>query len=128
MALNNISAYQQTPQFLEATRAQGRAYGYNPESSYHQAYKEGVPNTTPQVAFIPTTDQMELAQAYLSGRVNTGENIFAPKKTATQTQDARGAAWNGYTTPANNGTGELSPVLTGREDEIPDCPWQPYVA
>ena len=107
----------------------GRFGTLTTEQKAYQGRYEGVPSTLPQVAFIPTEEQMKAAEAYLANaKIGGSENIFAPKRTTTQTQDARGAAWAGYSTPANNGTGQLIPVVSGRETEIEGCTWEPYLA
>ena len=40
----------------------------------------------------------------------------------------RGSAWDGFNTPANNGTGELIANIDNREDAIEGCTWSPYFA
>lgn len=81
--------------------------------SYHQANAQvqGIPNTTPQIVGIPTTEQMELAQGITESGVLGVGNPFQTQKTAYK--------------PDN---GELSPVIEGRADEIENCPWEEYYA
>ena len=90
-----------------------------PSDGWHQAkVQQGMPTTLPQVhGFIPTTDDMEMADKFAQLGVNGVDNPFGVNKV--------GQAENAY---KPIGTGELSPVLEGREDEIEDCPWKEYYA
>jgi hypothetical protein len=77
-----------------------------------------MPSTLPQVhGIIPSTDDMEMADKFAQLNANGVTNIFEAEKIGTSSL--------GY---APKGTGELSPVLEGREDEIEDCPWEKYYA
>ncbi|MBQ7287714.1 MAG: hypothetical protein IJW73_08150 [Candidatus Gastranaerophilales bacterium] len=90
-----------------------------PVDSYHQAsVQQGMPSTLPtSYGFIPSTDDMEMADKFAQLGVNGVDNPFGVNKVAQ--------AENAY---KPTGTGELSPVLEGREDEIEDCPWKEYYA
>lgn len=83
------------------------------QQPYHQAY-------------VPTTEDYEKALAFIESG-STSVNPYASKPIKTEAVDknfeARGAAWNGFSVGANNGTGELSPTLTGREDAIAGVDW-----
>lgn len=108
----NLYQYQQpafgalTSQGAKAIRGEG----------YHQASAQGVPNTTPVVLGIPSTEDMERASQILASNIG-----FSGSKGINKTANpyaAKGAGWEGFKTPGNNGTGELIPTIKGREDEI----------
>ena len=125
--------YQQNPYNFGSLTTQAGVKAQRSEG-YHQAnanLNQGVPNTTPQVFGLPSVEDMELASKIASGEYGNFENsnIFMPRTSGVNTpQNIKGAAWDGYNTPANNGNGELSPVLEGREDEIEGCRWDEYYA
>ena len=110
----NLYQYQQ-PVFGALT-SQGNAKAIRPEN-YSQA-TQGVPNTTPQVVNfgIPTTTDMERASEFLASNIGFSGTQGINK--TTNPYAAKGADWEGFKTPAFNGSGELIPVLKGREDEI----------
>ena len=78
-----------------------------------QEYSQGVPNTTPSIFGIPSTDDMEKANKIAEMGLTGVQNPFMEQ------------GGNAY---KPTGTGELSPVLEGRADEIEDCPWKEYWA
>ena len=107
-------------QFLSATLP-----GYNTggvkrtgESNYHQAnagLNKGVSNTEPRYFGIPTTEMMERAAQF--AEINNQYQLTGEIKPL------------GVDNPYKpTGTGELSPTLEGRADEIEDCPWREYYA
>ena len=88
-------------------------------AGYHQASMQGVPNTTPQVVGfgIPSTDDMDKATKALESGILSVSNPFE----VSGVQKAESAY-------VPTGTGELSPVLEGRDDEIEGCRWKEYYA
>lgn len=90
-----------------------------PADGYHQAAaSQGMPSTLPtSYGFIPSTNDMEMADKIAQMGIAGVDNPFGINKIAP--------AENAY---KPTGTGELSPVIEGREDEIEDCPWSPYYA
>lgn len=96
----------------------GRNIQKQPQSNgYHQASAwQGVPNTTPQIIGFPTVDDMKLAEQFAQSGVSLVANPFG----VNQAQGSQAYV--------PTGTGELSPVLEGRKDEIEDCPWREYYA
>ena len=109
----NLYQYQQ-PAFGALT-SQGSPKAIRCEG-YHQANAQGAPNTTPVVLGIPTTDDMERASQVLA----SGIGVSSARQTGATTNPyaAKGAGWEDFRVPENNGTGELIPVIKGREDEI----------
>lgn len=97
-ALNNNFGY--------LTYRPQQANGNRPYGSY-----QGVPNTTPEVVSfgMPSIDQMEKANAFLNGNLNT--NSINPYRSQVDTNVKAG--WEGFKLPENNGTGELKPVMGG---------------
>ncbi len=69
-------------------------------------------------SFIPPTDKMEEASAFLeTGAVNPFSGTQRTKG-ASNEFSSRGLAWDGFSTPVNNGTGELIPDISKRDDSI----------
>ena len=121
----NLYQYQQ-PAFGALT-TQGSPKAIRSEG-YHQASAQGVPNTTPQVvAFgIPTTEDMERASQIIASGIDVSS--LREAGAVTNPYAAKGAGWEQFQVPKNNGTGELIANISGREDEIPECEWEPYFA
>lgn len=115
MAIGNISQYQ----FLQASNPYGN-YSQPPlgqSQGYHQAYQ--APTTTPVISpsYKTAEEKYAFMENYNSGNVSPYEsNPFVAAKPVENTNPN---SWQGFTTPQNNGTGELSPnYRLGREDEI----------
>lgn len=109
MAIDSIStnSYQYTkPAFLGLT-------GENVKTASYQGRYQGVPSTTPQVDWN-NSDLIEQANLFAESKIASG-NIFETKKVSTP-QNAKGAQWDGFSVPENNGTGELRPSHEGNYD------------
>ena len=96
----------QSLQFLQATNPYHGKVQAPASHGYHQGTQQTSIKTATQ-GFKPSVEDYEKAQAYIDGNYNAG-NIFAPQKASAANE--KGAAFDGFTVPANNGTGELSPV------------------
>ena len=112
-------------QFLQATSPNYNKY--NVQRSNQQNYYQ-MPSTTAQVnpSYKPSVEDFERAQQYIDG------NLFASKVGQAQapksSQNVKGAAFDGFSVPQNNGTGELIADVSNRADSIDGCAWEPYVA
>lgn len=109
------SLNQYNPQFLGLTSQAPRA---SRGENYYNSYSQGIPNTTPQVVnfgILPTKDY-EAAQAVIDKGI--GVDGFHQASAVTSPYAVNGPEWIGYKTPEKNGTGELIPVIKGREDQI----------
>ena len=62
-------------------------------------------------------DDIEKASQFLEGNVNLSSKVN--KSAQSNPMDNRGAGWEGFSVPANNGTGELSPQY-GEDERIFD--------
>ncbi len=86
--------------------------------NYKPYQGQGQKQYTPQIGGYSTQD-LETALQVANGNYNinpaksTGANFFTSKP-----QDIRGAGWEGFSTQSYTGTGELSPVVEGREDSL----------
>lgn len=126
-----------TQERVRPFREEGYQTGINPlqEQSYHQAYVRPKEEGYHQAYGIKPASEadMQTALAFLeakeSGTVDqlASNNLFATNPiNSTQAVDkyeAMGPAWHGFNVQANNGTGELPPVITGREDAIEGVDW-----
>ncbi len=122
MAIDSLqSSYlYQNPRFLQATSPSvGNKFEGNEFKAQQNRQSYG---------FMPSYEDMEKASAYLKGANGLEGNIFTQRTQATRPSGLQGKAFEGFQAPSNNGTGELSPVLSGREDEIEECPWEAYYA
>ena len=113
----DYNLYQQNPYNFGALTnrqdAQRLAQGHYQTNAWQS---QGAPNTTPQIIGFSTVDDMKLAEQFAQSEVSLVANSFGVNQ-AQESQDY-----------VPTGTGELSPVLEGREDEIEDCPWREYYA
>ena len=107
--IKNSYQYQQQikPAFLGLTQE-----GNQRTASYQGRY-QGVPNTTPQVVDGSNTALIEEAMQFADNKIASG-NIFEAKKVSSPCS-TKGAQWDGYNVPENNGTGELIPSYEGSE-------------
>ena len=96
----------QSLQFLQATNPY-HSKGVNAVNNFEPRQAKPVASKPVDNFFKPTTEDYEKAQAYIDGNYNAG-SVFAPQKTHAVSD--KGAAFDGFTVPENNGTGELSPV------------------
>jgi len=117
MGIENINP------FYSSTQAYGR--NYQTHGCYQGYNGNGVPSTLPTVqqGYKPTTEDMEKALAYLNGNYNVQANPFVQRTAKTEKP-----GFEGFKVPENNGTGELIPDVSNREDSIEGCPWEAYCA
>lgn len=94
--------------------------------TYYQAHNGFLNPASYSGGLIPTTSDMEKASAILEKGIGV-ENMHQASK-AQNPYASKGIAWDGFEVSKNNGTGELTPNVLGRADEIDDCPWEPYFA
>lgn len=110
MGIDSISFLKATnPKIYEQYSGLKQAPSFNGE----------VPTTTSriQTGYKPSTEDYEMAQAFIDGNYKTSNPFIQPTK---RTQEITKPGWEGYKLPPNNGNGELKPVITGREDSIID--------
>ncbi|MBQ2983598.1 MAG: hypothetical protein IJD57_02250 [Candidatus Gastranaerophilales bacterium] len=119
--------------FLQASNPYGNygTKGVNkPQASvegYHQAYQ--APTTTPVItpSYKPE-EKLAFMEAVNNGEIDlTSANLNPFSNPITPNENVKGSAWGeGFKVPENNGTGELQPVVSDREDSIKNCPWEAY--
>ena len=111
--------------FLQATSPNYN--NYNVHRGNQQNYYQ-MPTTTAQVnpSYRPSVEDFEKAQQYIDGNLNPSK--IGALQTPRTTQSAKGAAFDGFSVPQNNGTGELIADVSNREDSIDGCTWEPYFA
>ena len=92
--------------FIQQTA--GSYYKQPYAQGYHQAYTQSAPSTLPTVeqGYRPTTEDYELASAYLNGDYKVQGNPFVSKPEKTVEKPG----FEGFRVPENNGTGELMPL------------------
>lgn len=123
-----------TQERVRPFREEGYQSGINPlqEQSYHQAYVRPKEEGYHQAYGIKPASEadMQTALAFLEAKENgsvdklASNNIFATSPTqAVNRYEAMGPAWEGFNVKPNNGTGELPPVITGRQDAIEGVDW-----
>ncbi len=102
-------------------KAQGSTEGY------HQAYQ--APTTTPVItpSYKPE-EKLAFMEAVNNGEIDLGSTTLNPfTNPITPNENVKGSAWGeGFKVPENNGTGELQPEVSDREDSIENCPWKAY--
>ena len=114
-------------QFLQATNPQYyknlQSHQVNPKQ-YEQNSNQNVNTIRPL-----TNEDYEKALAYINGdlKVGANENPFNAQRVNTS-ENAKGKAFENFKVPEFNGTGELIPDVSNRENSIPDCPWKEYLA
>ncbi len=125
MAIDGLNFLQATsPHYIKQSNA-----SYSGIEPYHQAYigKNSQSQINP-AAYTPTVEDLELANAIAEGNYNVNStNIFAPRQVSTP-KNVKGAQYDGFNVPENNGTGELIPNVSDRVDSIENCPWEAYMA
>ncbi len=112
-------------QFLQATSPNYNAYKV--QRSNQQNYYQ-MPSTTAQVnpSYRPSVEDFEKAQQYINGNIDVSK--VSAGHFAKASQNAKGAAFDGFSVPQNNGTGELIADVSNRDDSIEGCNWEPYFA
>ncbi len=91
---------------------QGPRVEFKPYQNQHKQQSQG------QIGGYSTQD-LETALQVANGNYNINPTKSASTNFFTsKPQDARGAAWEGFQTQNFTGTGELSPVIEGREDSL----------
>ena len=113
-------------QFLQATRpsynaskiqSNNRQINYQPASPVNSQVNTG---------YKPSIEDFEKAQQFIDGNYNANINQTSGLHRTPETN--KGAAFDGFSVPQNNGTGELIADVSNREDSIEGCNWQPYFA
>lgn len=130
-----------TQERVRPLREEGYQQGINPlkEQSYHQAYIRPQEQGYHQAYGIKPASEtdMQTALAFLEAKENgsveklASNNFFTNPIGATQAvnkYEAMGSNWEGFNVQAYNGTGELSPVTSGREDAIEGVDWDRFYA
>ncbi len=111
-------------QFLQATSPNYNVRRLQAENNnYYQ-----MPSTTAQVSpsYRPSVEDFEKAQQYIDGNFNASK--IGTAQAPRTSQSAKGAAFEGFSVPQNNGTGELIADVSNRYDSIEGCTWEPYFA
>lgn len=120
MAIDGLKFNQQYP-FLGIS-----GQGTSPARNY-QPVNQGVPNTPARVMGGFSAEDYEKVTEQINRYTANGENPFSLQGVDYQ-PNTKGVAWNGFKTPEFNGTGDLIPDVSNREDSIEGCRWDAYLA
>lgn len=100
--------------FLGVTQPQYNQNNYNVNNSNYSYQGQTAPKSG---SFKPSVEDYEKAQAYLNGEINTGFGTQGVSKIG-QSQNVKGSAFDGFSVPQNNGTGELIPQYEDGEHKL----------